>query len=73
MKKKYKDEDNVLMQCLVELIMNNLNGIQIRKGINQFYKSKSEPWMQTKYDDIVLDYCKLPNKKYIVKMRKTMG
>ena len=38
---KYKDEKNDLMQGLVKLIMNSLNGVQIRKDINKSYKCKS--------------------------------
>ena len=32
---KYKDEHNDLLQGLVELIMNSLYGVQIRKDIDQ--------------------------------------
>ena len=53
--------------------MNSLYGIQIRKDINEFYKAKSEHWMQTEYDDNVLDYWKLPNGNYIVKVKKDDG
>ena len=34
-RKKYKDEHNELMQGLVELIMNTLYGVQIRRDIDQ--------------------------------------
>ena len=47
LKQKYKDEGNDLMQSLVKLIMNSLCGVQIRKDIDEFYKYKSEYWMQT--------------------------
>ena len=58
------------MQRLVKLIMNSLYGVQIRKDINQSYKCKSQHWMETEYDENVLDYWKLPNGNYIVKIQK---
>ena len=54
------------MQGLVKLILNSLNGVQIRKDIDQFFKCKSEHWMETEYDDNVLDFWSLPKGKYIV-------
>ena len=54
-RQNYKDERNDLLQGLVKLIMNSLYGVQIRKDNNQFYKCKSEHWMQTEYDGNVLD------------------
>ena len=70
MRKKYKDKKNDLMQGLVKLIMNSLYGVQIRKDINESYYCKSETWMKTEFDENVLDYWKLPNGNYIVKMKK---
>ena len=61
LRQKYKDEHNDLMQGLVKLIMNSLYGVQIRKDIDQSYKCKSQHWMETEYDENVLDYWKLPN------------
>ena len=58
---KYKDEHNDLMQRLVKLIMNSLYGVQIRKDIDQSYKCKSQHWMETEYDENVLDFWQLPN------------
>ena len=58
------------MQGLVKLIMNSLFGAQIRKNINESYYSKSETWMKTEFDEIVLDYWRLPKGKYFVKMKK---
>ena len=72
-RQKYKDEKNDLMQGLVKLIMNSLYGVQIRKDINELYSCKSETWMKTEFDEIVLDYWKLPNGNYIVKMKKDDG
>ena len=53
--KKSKDERNDLMQALVKLLMNSLYEVQIRKVINDFYKSKNQHWMETEYDDNVLN------------------
>ena len=73
LRQKYKDEKNDLMQGLVKLIMNSLHGVQIRKDINESYFCKSETWMKTEFDENVLDYWKLPNGNYIVKMKKDDG
>ena len=51
LRQKYKDEHNDLMQGLVKLIMNSLYGVQIRKGIDQSYKCKSQHWLKTEYDE----------------------
>ena len=56
LRQKYKDEGNDLMRKLVKLIMNSLYGVQLRKDIHEYLKSKFKNWMQTKYDDNVLDY-----------------
>ena len=61
------------MQGLVKLIMNSLYGVQIRKDYNESYYCKSETWMKTEFDENVLDYWKLPNGNYIVKMKKDDG
>ena len=73
LKQKYKDEKNDLMQGLVKLIMNSLCGVQIRRDINESYYCKSENWMKTEFDENVLDYWKIPNGNYIVKMKKDDG
>ena len=73
LRQKYKDEKNDLMQGLVKLIMNSLYGVQIRKDINESYYCKSENWMKTEFDENVLDYWRLPNGNYIVKMKKDDG
>ena len=72
-RQKYKDEHKDLMQGLVKLIKNSLYGVQIRKDIDQSYKCKSQHWMETEYDENVLDYWKLPNGNYIVKLKKDDG
>ena len=73
LRQKYKDEHKDLMQKLVKLIMNSLYGIEIRKDVDQLYKCKSHHWMETEYDKNVLDYWKLPNGSYIVKLKKDAG
>ena len=73
LRQKYKDEKNDLMQKLVELIMVSLYGVQIRKDISESYSCKSETWMKTEFDENVLDYWKLPNGNYIVKLKKDDG
>ena len=72
LRQKYKDEYNDLLQRLVKLIMISLYGVQIRKDVDQSYKCKSQHWMETEYDQNVLDYWKLPNRNYIVKLKNTM-
>ena len=47
--------------------MNSLYGVQIRRDINETYHCKSD------FDENVLDYWKLPNGNYIVKMKKDDG
>ena len=73
LRQQYKDEHNDLMQGLVKLIMNSLYGVQIRKNIDQSYECKSHHWMETEYDENVLDYWRLPNGNYIVKLKKDDG
>ena len=72
-RQEYKDKKNDLMQGLIKLIMNSLYGVQIRKDINESYHCKSETWMKTEFDENVLDYWKLPNGNYIVKMKGDDG
>ena len=73
LRQKYKDEKNDSMQGLVKLIMNSLYGVQIRRDINESYYCKSENGMKTDFDENVLEYWKLPNGIYIVKMKKDDG
>ena len=58
-RQKYKEEDNDVMQLLVKLIMNALYGEFLPKDITERYQCKSEMWMQTEYDERVLDYQKV--------------
>ena len=73
LRQKYKDEVKELWQGLVKLTINSLYGVQGQKDINEFYRNKSEHWMQTEYDDNVLDYWKLPNRNYVIKFKKDDG
>ena len=73
LRQKNKDEKNDLIQGLVKLIMNSLYGVQIRRDINESFYCKSETWMKTEFDEKVLDYWKLPNGNYFVKMKKDDG
>ena len=73
LRQKYKDKKSDLMQRLVKLNMNSLYGVQIRKDISESYYCKSEKWMKTEFDENVLDYWKLSNGNYIVKMKKVDG
>ena len=68
-RQKYKDEKNEVMQFLVKLIMNSLNGEFLRKDILESYQCKSEMWMMTEYDEGVLDYQKINHGNYIVKLK----
>ena len=61
------------MQLLVKLIMNALYGEFLRKHITESYQCKSEMWMQTEYDERVLDYEKIKFGNYIVKMKDNEG
>ena len=58
------------MQGLVKLIMNSLYGVQIRRDISESYECKPEHWMETKCDENLSDYWKLPIGNYIVKIKK---
>ena len=73
LRRKYKDENNDVMQLLVKLIMNSLYGEQIRKDIEESYQCKSEMWMMTEYDERVLDYQKVNYGIYNVKMKDDEG
>ena len=73
LRQKYKDEHNELMQGLFMLIMNSLYGAQICKDIDQSYNCKSQHWMETEYDENVIDYWNLPNGINIVKLKKDDG
>ena len=61
------------MQWLVKLIMNSLYGVILRKDNLESYQCKSEMWMQTEYDERVLDYQKIIHGNYIVKLKDDEG
>ena len=61
------------MQLLVKLNMNALYGEILRKDITESYHCKSEMWMQTEYDERVLDYHKINYGNYIVKKKDDEG
>ena len=67
---QYKSDGRYLMQGLVNLLLNALYGIQIRKDNIEFYKCKFEHWMQTENKDNALDYWKLSNGNSSAKMEK---
>ena len=69
----FRDEKNDLMEGLIKVIMNSLYGVQIRRDINESYNCKPEIWMKTEFDENVLDYWRLPNGNYILKMKKDDG
>ena len=73
LRQKYKDEGNDVMQLLVKLIMNALYREFLRKDITESYQCKSDMWMQTEYDERVLDYQKINYGNYIVKMKDNEG
>ena len=50
--------------------MKSLCGVQTWKDIDELYKCKSEHWIQTEYDDNVLDCWILPNGDYFVNIKK---
>ena len=50
--------------------MNGLYGVQVRKDMIEFCKCKSEHWLQTEYEEKVLEYWRLPNGIYIVEFKK---
>ena len=73
LRRKYKQENNDDKQLLVKIIMNSLYGEQIRKDIEESYQSKSERWMQTEYDERVLDYQRIKYGNFIVKTKDDAG
>ena len=73
LRQKYKDEINEVMQLLVKLNMNSLDGEFPRRDILESYQCKSEMWMMTEYDERVLDYQKINYGNNIVKMKDDEG
>ena len=73
MREKYKDDNDEVMQFLVKLLMNSSYGEQIRKDIEENFACKSEYWLQTEYDERVIDNWKKSHGNYIVKMIDDKG
>ena len=61
------------MQLLEKLLMNTLDGENIRKDIEEKFARKSEAWMMTEDDERVKDYWKISSIKYFVKMIDDAG
>ena len=61
------------MQRLVKFLKNSLYGQNIRKVINEEFKCKPEYWMQTEYDENVLEFWQLLNGEYIVTSKQDDG
>ena len=61
------------MQLFVKLLMNSLNGENIRKDCEEKFACKSEAWMMSEYDERVEEFSKIPGIKYIVKMIDDAG
>ena len=57
------------MQLLVKLTMNSLYGEQKLKDIDESYQYKSEHWIMTENDERVLDYQKISQGNFFVKMK----
>ena len=72
LRQKYTDEKNDFMQGLVKLNLNNFYGVQKRTDNNESFYGKSRTWIKTEFEN-VLNYWKLPNENYIVKLRKDDG
>ena len=73
LRKKYKDENNDVMQLLVKLLLNSLYGENIRKDREEKFVCNSEMWMETENDERVKDYWKIGVNNYIVKMIDDKG
>ena len=66
LRRKYKKENNDVIQWLVKLIMNSLYGENIRKDINEKIACKSEAWMMTDYVEQVKVFSRTSHGNYIV-------
>ena len=63
LRQKYKEEYNDVMQLLLKLRKNILNGDHIRKDMEENFACKSEYWMISENDERVKDYLKLSHGK----------
>ena len=69
LRQNYKNENNVVLHLLVNLIMNSLYGEHIRKDIEESKETKADHLMLTEYDERVLDYQKFIYFNYLVKLK----
>ena len=69
----FEDEGNALMQKIVISIINTLYGIQIHRYFSQFYKCNKQNWIETEFDDNVLDYSKSTKWKLFSKIEKKIN
>ena len=53
--------------------MNTLYVENVRKDFNEEYKCKSEYWIQTEFDENVLDFWHLGTCYYILKLKQDDG
>ena len=67
------DDNNDVKQLLVKLLMNSLNGEQIRKNIETKFACKSEYWMMSEGDERVKDYWKINHCNYFVVLTNDAG
>ena len=73
LRQNYQDENNEVMQLQVKLLMNSLDGEQIRKDIEEKFACKSEAWMMSEYDERVKGCWKISGINSIVKMIDDAG
>ena len=69
----YKNESIDIKQRLVKLLMNSVHEENKRKDRKEENSCNSEYWMSMDYDDRVLDYWRLPNGQYIVRLKQIEG
>ena len=73
LRQKYKGESNDLMQSVCIIMTNILYGVQIGKDFNESCICVSEHWMEIENDDNALVYWRLPNEKYVLKLKRDNG
>ena len=73
LRQKCKDDIIDVLQFLVKLLMNSLEGENIRKDIDENFACKSKTWMMSEYDERVKDNWRMSVVKYIVKMIDDAG
>ena len=73
LRQKFKKGNIEVLQLLVKLIMNALSEEFLRKDITESYQCKSQTWMQTEYDERVLDYHIFKYGNYFVEKKDEEG